>query len=272
MASDYLGLPSGSQTISNMTAEVMHSSAGVDGQIIYNTTYRHHFKYINDRWTPLGAPDPRYGFAIVDEFTGAIASSPWTAFGVVNNAPGTATNYGMWNITQSSANAVSGITQTYETMLLGLQDYYFEAIFNLKDLATATEDYCLTVGLNDVISFSANGAATDGVYFQYDRAVTGSFWGTRTANNSTITSNTSAIPVEANKTYRLGFLISGSSSVKFYVNGVQTAVAHTTNIPSTAGRTTGVTVKVDKKAGTTPSHIDIDTIAIYGFFVSPRTP
>lgn len=272
MASNYLGLPSGSQSISNMTADAMYASSGVDGQIIYNTTYRHHFKYIDGRWSPLGAPDPRYGFVLVEEFNGAIASSPWTAFGVVNNATGTATNYGIWNITQSSASAVSGITQTFETMLLGLQDYYFEAIINVKDLATATEDYCLTVGLNDVISFVADGAATDGAYFQYNRSVTGNFWGTRTANNSTITSNTSTIAVEANKTYRLGILISGSSSVKFFVDGVQTAVTHTTNIPSTAGRTTGVTVKVDKKAGTVASHIDIDTIVVHGFFVSRRTP
>lgn len=252
------------------TTTDMNALSGLyDGQEFWNTTYKHLFRWINNRWWPIGAPDPRYGFLYQDEFHRAVGV-PWTALGTVNNGAGASGMFGSWNITHSTASNRSGITQTFETMLLGSYDLYFEAIIKVGTLATVSEDYVLTAGFSDQLNYEANGLATDGVYFQYDRAVTGDFWGTRTASNSTRTSNTSTIAVAANTTYRLGIVISGSTSAKFYVNGTQTAATHSANLPTGAGRQTAVTFRVDKTAGSAASAFEVDHMSIYGFFASAR--
>ncbi len=252
------------------TLTEMNALTGVTGQRFFNSTYNHPFIWIVDRWWPVGVPDSRYGFSMTDEFHGAVGV-PWTALGTVNNGTGTTGMYGSWSLSQATASQRSGIVQTFETMLLGSYDLYIEGIIKTSTLATAGEDYVLTFGLNDLLNFDANGDPVgDGVYFQYDRAVTGDFWGTRTVNNTTTTANTSAIAVAASTKYRLGIVVSGSTSVKFYVNGVQTAVTHTTNIPNAAGRMAAMAFRIDKTAGTGANTAEIDHLSVYGFFSSAR--
>lgn len=251
------------------TLTEMNALTGVAGQSFFNTTYNHPFRWINNRWVPMGSPDPRYGFVVQDEFVAAVGV-PWTAVGSVSLTSVGSDQYGSWTPTQASASARSLITQTFAGVQLGSLDLYFEAIIKTAALATVSEDYCITIGFNDNTAFDTNGACTDGVFFQYNRSVTGDFWGTRSTNNSTQTANTSTIAVAASTIYRLGIVVSGSTSAKFYVNGVKTATDHTANLPTGAGRQTAVMLKLDKTAGTGANTFDIDYVGVHGFFASAR--
>jgi len=258
-----------SDTDSSGTLTEMNAITGVDGQEFFCTTYNHTFRWINNRWFPVHGIDPRYGFMLQDDFLGTVGA-PWTAAGTVNATAVGGTGPGQWTITQSTASTRSCIIQNAGGIQLGSMDLYIEAVIRTGALATASEDYCLTVGLNDNSAYNANGAPTDGVYFQYNRAVTGDFWGTRTCSNSSVTANTSTIAVAASTAYRLGIVISAATDAKFFVNGVQTADTHTANLPTGASRQTCLCLKIDKTAGTGASELFVDHLTVYGFFSSAR--
>ena len=259
-----------SDTDSSGTLTEMNAITGVDGQEFFCTTYKHTFRWVGNRWFPAGPPDPRYGFLWQDEFVG-IVGAPWNAAGTVNVTVSGTTDPGSWTLTRSGASQVSAVyLASGNIILLGGMDLYMEAIVKCPVLATAGEDYCVTFGLNDNASYSATGAATDGVYMQYNRGVTGDFWGTRTANNGSITSNTSSIAATT-AAVRLGIYVnSDATSVKFYVNGVKTATDHTTNIPSGSGKHSVPMFKIDKIAGVGASDFQVDQFSMYGFFTSAR--
>lgn len=94
------------------TLATMAATTGTDGELFYNTTYKHYFKWMTDRWWPLGNPDPRYGFIIYDEFLSAGTASDlaWTAAGTVNIGTGTATNPGLFVLRQATASSRSSLT------------------------------------------------------------------------------------------------------------------------------------------------------------------
>jgi hypothetical protein len=261
-----------SDTDSSGTLTEMNVLTGVDGQEFFCTTYNHTFRWVNGRWFPTANIDPRYGFMWQDEFLGAIVTgAPWNAVGSVGITTATATEPGGWTLTRSAGSQVSAIyLASGNIILLGSMDLYMEGIIRLPLLATAGEDYCVSFGLNDNASYSATGLATDGVYLQYNRGVTGDFWGTRTVSNGTPTANTSAIAATA-ATVRLGIYINNATTAKFYVNGVKTGTDHTLNIPTGSGRHSVPMFKIDKIAGSAASDLCVDHFTIYGFFSIPRS-
>lgn len=147
-------------------------------------------------------------------------------------------------------------------ILLGGGQLRYIAIIRLPVLSTASDEYVFRVGLGDS---TAGTAAIDGVYFEYDRATSGDYWRVVTASNGSRTStaldgtggNTTSA-VAAATWYRLEAVVSpDGSSVTFYVNG--TAVkTHSTNIPTGAGRETGIYFSILKSAGTTARTAEID--------------
>jgi hypothetical protein len=250
----------------------MNALTGATGQLFFNTTYNHMFRWSTDRWWPVGLPDPRYGFAFQDDFTGATntSQSSWLAAGTVNITAGNATNPGIFTVTQATAASRSIIQLQPNAILFGSADYYFEALVSIPTLATAGEDFIASIGFNDTGAFDGGGACTDGAYFRYNRGVNGVNWQTLTTSNTSATTTNTSTAIVAATYYRLTIVVTGSTQVDFYVNGtkIDTIIS---NIPSGAGRQTGPLLKIDKIAGTGASSLTVDYVSFYAFFGSARS-
>jgi hypothetical protein len=253
------------------TLAQMQSTTGAVGQSFYNTTYNAFFDWVADRWYPR-IPDQRYGFYQADDWTSsAIAGTlGWAGSGSGAIIVATATDAGIVNITQSTAASRSNLTLSSAAFLFGTGDYYYETIINIPTLATVSEDFSVAVGWNDNTTYDANSACTDGAYFTLNRAVNGANWITNTTSNGSNTPKNSSTAVVAGTWYRLSIYVNAGTSVTFYVNGAAITAAHTTNIPTGAGRNTGLQYKMDKTAGTGASAIQIDSMATYGFYNGQR--
>lgn len=267
------GTGSGGSSVTTGTLTTMSATTGTSGQSFYNSTYNAYFDWIVDRWWPR-QPDPRYGFFVFDEFLGTdrVGTLDWiTNAGTINFAVATATNPGILTIAQLTASALGNLRLNQANVQLGTMDVYFECILAIPTLATISEDFCVTVGLNDGIAFSSTGVAVDGVYFQINRGVNGAKWILNTSSNSTVTTqNTTSADIVAGTYYRVGCYIAAGASVQFFLNGATLGTAITTNIPSGASRQTGLQIKLDKIAGTTTGTVNVDYIALWGFYNGQR--
>lgn len=257
--------------IVSLTLAQMLASTGVDGLIVYNSTYKQHFRYVNDRWWPFGGIDPRYGYLLEDEFisTGSLSQLDWNASGSGPQG-NTGTYKGLFFIEQATASSVAYLMSYTAGMAFGAGDYYMEAMVQIPTLATVGEDFSAMFGANDKLTFDANSACTDGACFILNRAVNTTKWITSTTANGSNTATNTNTAVVAGTWYRLGILVSQTNAnALFYVNGALVAT-HTTNIPSGASRSTGSGYKVDKTAGSAASDIYTDYYAEYGFFTTAR--
>lgn len=263
----------GGTSILGKTATEMYALTGTDGQIIYNTTYKHHFKWIVDRWVPNGEPDPRYGLVLKDDFisTSGTFDLNWGNAATVSASTGGATTPGVALLRKAAALDRASMTQAVTGFLLGTMDIYQEWLVRFPTLATALEDYCFAVGFNDCGAYDANSLATDGVYFTYNRAVNGANWNLHTVSNGSATNTTNLVSaIAADTWYRLGILIKAGTSAAFSVNG-SVIGTHTTNIPTGAGRGTHFQARLDKTVGSVNSDIHLDYFYSWGFFSGVRS-
>ncbi len=262
----------GGTSILSKSASEMLALTGTDGQIIYNSTYKHPFIYIVNRWVPLGDPDPRYGFIVKDEFlsTSGTFDMNWGNVATVSTGTSLDTASGLCVLRQATAGSRASISQNAAGIMLGTMDVYQEWNVRFPTLATGAEDYCFAVGFNDAGAYDANGAATDGAYFTYNRAVNGANWNIHTAANSVLTNTTNITSaILADTFYRLSILVQGTTSAKFYVNGTLIGT-HTTNLPSGVGRATQFQARVDKTLGSANSDAWIDYFYGYAFYNGAR--
>jgi len=133
-------------------------------------------------------------------------------------------------------------------------------------LPTAGENWIARIGLGDDISSTSNDFV-DGCYFEFGPNGTTTIT-TKTASNSTRTSNSSGVTLAVDTWYLLEMDIT-STSVEFRINGnlVQTHVA---NIPTGAGRFCGPIAKLSKTAGGGDRILSIDAFRYSQFFDSNR--
>lgn len=252
----------------------MFATTGSAGQFWYNTTYNHWFYWTAlGRWWPMANPDPVYGFVMPPEdFIGTdrIGTNDWNSTGTITTTPGLATRSGIYVIRQASATSISLLRSDISAFLLGTGDFYIETQVSIPTLATASEDFCMTWGWNDGFNYNANGDGTDTADIRLNRAVNGANWITNTTSNSSKTATTTSTAASAATFYRLGIFASGANSnVVFSVNGT-TIATHTTNIPTGAGRATGLIWKIDKVAGTGNSDLQVDYFSGWGFYNGAR--
>jgi uncharacterized protein with putative carbohydrate binding module len=140
--------------------------------------------------------------------------------------------------------------------LVGGGPISFETAINLAALSDGTDRFSLRAGLGDLTTAAD---AVDGVYFENDLAVNGdSNWRGVTASNSTRTRlNLNVAPVAAAWT-RLGIQIDGIASLaSFYVDDALVGQI-STNIPSGAGRFTGIWIQYVKTLGAGAKTFDCD--------------
>lgn len=127
-----------------------------------------------------------------------------------------------------------------------------EWIVRIPTLSTALEEFAFRCGFLD-----AAGVPVDGAYFEYDR--TGSVnWRYGTRANSVGAPAASAVAVTAGQWYHLKVVVNDpATNVDFLIDGVLVAQV-TTNIPTGAGRETGVGMHIIKSVGTTSRSVEVD--------------
>lgn len=141
-----------------------------------------------------------------------------------------------------------------DQMLLGYAQIYQEWRMNILTLSDGTNAFHVNFGLYD--NTGAGLDCTDGVHFQYDPA-TSTNWRCVTVSNGTATKTTTSVAVSTTYT-RFGIAINSTgTSVTFTINGTSVAT-HTTNIPTGAGRFTGVCSKIQKTGGAAARQAVID--------------
>jgi hypothetical protein len=139
-----------------------------------------------------------------------------------------------------------------------------EALINIGTLSNATDRYIIRLGLLDTVSADA----VDGAYFEYDES-TSANWRTCTASNSARTKTSSNQAVQTGWHKLRIDVWSNASSVDFYYDGAYLR-SETTNIPTAAGRETGVGFWIVKSAGTTARSFDVDYIFLRQTFGTTR--
>lgn len=146
----------------------------------------------------------------------------------------------------------------FTTILFGAGIYTIEADISIVTLSTATEAYALRFGFGD----SLNADFVDGAYFEYSDVGSTPNWYKCTASNSTRTKTDTTV-VTTTGIARLKVVVNiAGTSVEFFINGISAGVV-TTNIPTGAGRETGMIFHVVKSAGTTGRYFSSDWIWVH---------
>ena len=136
----------------------------------------------------------------------------------------------------------------------------------LSNLSTTAEEYTARAGFCDSTDYTTD--CTDGAYFEYHDTTAAATpnWAIKTASNTTRTSADCTIAVTATTWHALTVTLTDSTHAAFTVDGVQcTNSPITTNIPTGAGRYTGIMSGIVKNAGTTNRTISMDAME----FVKP---
>ena len=166
-------------------------------------------------------------------------------FSTGTTATGRATIYAYSNNTQG--------------VLFGSGEYTFETDVYIPTLSTVGDEYAIQLGFGD----TSGPDAIDGAYFKYDRLAAGVNWRLKTSSNSARTDTDSTIAVAAGAWTRLKIIVNASATlVSFYINGVLAGTV-STNIPSGAGRETGLLCQILKSAGLNPLTFYMDWVWVH---------
>lgn len=198
-------------------------------------------------------------FKLFSDFEDTLNGTPFTAAasgtGASGGTAGTGdTNHtGVVQISTGTTTTGNGGFMTAATALrLSGGDAVIEALVRVPTLPDGTDSFAFRVGFGD----SAGADMTDGAYFELTQASAN--WQCATASNSTRTKTNSSTAAAANTWTRLKITVNAAgTSVKFYINGTLVAT-NTTNIPTAAGRETGLATNIVKSAGTTARTADVD--------------
>lgn len=154
-------------------------------------------------------------------------------------------------ISDGIVSLVSGL----DMVQLGRGITRFTTRVRIPTLSNSGQQYRMAFGFLDY----GNILAFDGVSFYYEETASAN-WRCKCASNFSATTAETSVPVAANTWYRLDIEINAAGTeAKFWINGTLVATI-TTNIPSGAGRTTGIVCGLAKTSGTTASTCIIDYI------------
>jgi hypothetical protein len=156
--------------------------------------------------------------------------------------------------TGTQASGRAALQTALDCILLGGGAAVFEADVRVPTLPVAAQAFAFRIGFGDSVSADH----TDGVYFELTSA--NADWRCKTASNSNRTDTGSGENAQANTWTRLRIEINaGGTEAKFYVDGTLKQTL-TTNIPTGAGRETGIVASIIKSNGTTERTAHIDYI------------
>lgn len=192
--------------------------------------------------------------------------SSQTGSGTIAAGTGTAGHYGIWILGSGATTGASIVTSGAASVILanGVVRYAW-LIQAPNGLSDGTDTYTLGIGLTD----TSSALPVDGVYFTYNQTQD-THWQYATASNSTRTTTASTVTVAVNTWYLLEAEINAAAtSADFYINRTY-AGSQTTNIPTGAGRETGMRCWLSKTAGTTIRAINLDFSSFYCLSTTQR--
>lgn len=157
--------------------------------------------------------------------------------------------------TGTSADGIISLVSGLDMVQLGRGITRFTTRIRIPVLSDSGQQYRMALGFLDY----GNILAFDGVSFYYEESAS-SQWRCKCASNFSVTTVESGVTVAANTWYRLDIEVNAAGTeAKFWINGTLVATI-TTNIPSGAGRTTGIVCGLAKTAGTTARTLIMDYV------------
>jgi len=151
-------------------------------------------------------------------------------------------------LTPSAVPGQASIRTGSQAILFGGGEVRMICVFKTDaNLSDGTNTYTVRVGFQDSTS---GAAATDGAYLRYTHSVNSGKWELVCASNATETTADSGITVAVSTWYQFEVRVNAdATSVGFYINNNLVGTI-TTNIPTGAGRNTGVQAHINSSAGT----------------------
>lgn len=220
----------------------------------------------NGRMGCLDLCEPRFVSIVYDEFNRTTAEL--TVGGALYSA--TATNGSSSVGTTSNAAGIAIInTGNVATVNDGIAVYgrtdimrfsgptAFKTRVQIPTLSNTTTEYCFRIGLRSVAIPS--GTDTDGVFFEYNRSLSGDVWRCRSFKNSVNTTSigTSPASILAGIWYALELIVDAGVA-EFYVNGASIATITGASVP-TAGDAVNLGMaifKLNASATNRSAHVD----------------
>jgi hypothetical protein len=161
----------------------------------------------------------------------------------------------------------AAITTAANAVRFGAGAARLAVIFRIPTLSDATDTFTARVGFCD----ATNAESTDGAFIRYTHGTNSGKFQFVTRNNSTETATDTGITVGLNTWYRVQIDVNAAgTSATCTINGTLVAT-NTTNIPTAAGRETGIVPGyIQKSLGTNPRTLDIDYFQLLLKFTTPR--
>lgn len=155
----------------------------------------------------------------------------------------------------------SSFYQCLNSLLLGQGTAFeYEARVCLSNLSTAAQEFVVHFGFID--NANASSEPADSAAFVYRRTTDGDFWVCCTRSNSAETKTVTATEPSTSAFAVFKIVIpADGGKVTYYIDGVQKA-EHSTNVPTGAGRLTGIGQRIYKTAGSTARLAYFDWIRI----------
>lgn len=225
--------------------------------------------------------DPRQDIWFQDDFlVNGNSASPfgvaWQRIsansGSTNGSTATAGHPGVIQCeTGTNIDGRGGIGSFNASVLFGGGRILLNMIVKLNALSTAVDTYTARIGFND----SATGIdGQDGLYFRYTHGTNSGNWVIVARNNNTESTGNTSTAADTNFNVFTIDVNAAATSVGFYINGSQVANSPlSTNIPTAAGRETGIGLAIDKdggSTGTTNMLMLIDYISFWQRLTSSR--
>jgi hypothetical protein len=148
----------------------------------------------------------------------------------------------------------AAIQTAFSCFLLGGGSAIFESVVRIPTLPDGTDSFAFRIGFGDSVTMEF----TDGVYFELTQD--NADWRCKTASNLNVTDTGSGSNAQANTWTRLRIEVNADGSeAKFYIDGTLMQTL-TTNIPTGAGRETGIVASIIKSLGSTERTAQIDYV------------
>lgn len=156
--------------------------------------------------------------------------------------------------TTGANSAGGGGHATSPSMLFGAGGYTCEMSVRLEDLSDGTDTYTTYLGFVDFGGGGTVAAPVDGAYVSYTHSANSGKFQFSTINNSSASDTDTGVTVAADTWYTIRIDVnSAGTSATCTINGTASSGgAIATNIPTAAGRETGIGWGILKSAGATP--------------------
>lgn len=139
---------------------------------------------------------------------------------------------------------------------------FFEALIKIPTLSVSNQRFIVRCGFGDL---AGNGDFTDGVYFEYNEAIS-PYLLLKSANNSSRTQIISSFTINANTWYRLRVEINYNGTLARFWSGDTFLGEISTNIPITSTRVFSGIHKIEKTVGNTARTLLVDYTEMAQFF------